>query len=97
MDARERFPGPGFKAFEAGGEKLRVENATGLPSWARSTGDLLALAQKSQGWAFREYPPQYARLTGGCVLVVVPPWLWRPRVGPRPLPAGPPVPLRRAG
>jgi hypothetical protein len=28
---------------------------------------------------FREYPPQRARLRGGCELIVIPAWLWRPR------------------
>jgi hypothetical protein len=43
--------------------------------------NLLALAEKTQGWNFREYPPQYAKLIGGCELIVIPPWLWRRRCG----------------
>ena len=40
---------------------------------------LVGLAQHSRGWVFREYPPQRARLRGGCELIVIPAWLWRPR------------------
>jgi len=40
---------------------------------------LINLAQRSRGWVFREYPPQRARLRGGCELIVIPAWLWRPR------------------
>ncbi len=58
---------------------------------------MLALAQKTPGWNFREYPPQRADLPGGCELVAVPPWLWRPRVGPRPRPVCAPIPFRKAG
>jgi len=58
---------------------------------------LLALAQRTQGWNFREHPPQRAVLPGGCELIVVPPWLWRPRCGPRPFPECAPIPFRRAG
>lgn len=58
---------------------------------------LLALAERSRGWAFRECPPQRMRLRGGCELVVIPPWLWRPRVGPRPRPVCPPIPFRKVG
>jgi len=47
--------------------------------------NLLALALKSQGWNFREYPPQRARLHGGCELIVLPPVLWRGlKCNPRP-------------
>jgi len=46
---------------------------------------LLSIAQRTQGWNFREWPPQHARLAGGCELIVMPPWLWRRRIGvPRP-------------
>ncbi|WP_395117735.1 hypothetical protein ACFCQI_14215 [Rhodanobacter sp. FW102-FHT14D06] len=58
---------------------------------------MLALAERSQGWNFREYPPQRMRLRGNCELIVVPPWLWRPRVGPRPRPVCAPIPFRKAG
>lgn len=58
---------------------------------------MLALAERSQGWNFREYPPQRMRLRGNCELIVVPPWLWRPRVGPRPRPACAPIPFRKVG
>lgn len=40
---------------------------------------LIHLAQHRRGWVFREYPPQRARLLGGCELIVIPAWLWRPR------------------
>jgi len=40
---------------------------------------LIDLANHSRGWVFREYPPQRARLRGGCELIVIPAWLWRPR------------------
>jgi hypothetical protein len=43
---------------------------------------ILALARKSQGWNFREYPPQRVPLTARCELIVIPPWLWQPRVRP---------------
>jgi hypothetical protein len=58
---------------------------------------LLALAERSRGWAFREYPPQRMKLRGNCELIVVPPWLWRPRVGPRPRAVCPPIPFRKVG
>jgi hypothetical protein len=58
---------------------------------------MLALAERSQGWNFREYPPQRMRLRGNCELIVVPPWLWRPRVGPRPRPVCAPIPFRKVG
>lgn len=44
---------------------------------------LLKWSARGQGWAFREYPPQFKRLAGGAELVVVVPTLWRPRCGPR--------------
>lgn len=46
-----------------------------------SISDLLELAQKTKGWPFRDYPPQRAKLIGGCELIVIPPWLWRRRCG----------------
>jgi len=52
-----------------------------------SIESIIALAQKNQGWNFREYPPQRAILAGGCELIVLVPTLWRgyrctPRRGP---------------
>lgn len=65
---------------------------------ASELDDLLALAERSQGWNFREYPPQRMRLRGNCELIVVPPWLWRPRLRlVQPRPECPPIPFRRAG
>ena len=43
--------------------------------------NLLAMAEKTQGWNFREWPPQRAQLTERCELIVIPPWLWRRRCG----------------
>jgi hypothetical protein len=40
---------------------------------------LLALAQKTQGWNFRQCPPQRTYLDGGCELIVIAPMLWRGR------------------
>lgn len=64
---------------------------------ATELDNMLALAQKTPGWNFRDHPPQRADLPGGCELIVVPPWLWRPRVGPRPRPVCPPIPFRKVG
>lgn len=49
----------------------------------QSVIDLLARAQKTQGWNLRSELPCVARLDGGCRLHVVPAWLWQPRVRPR--------------
>ena len=57
---------------------------------------LIALAQRTSGWNFREYRPQCAPLVGGYRLIVVPPWLWRPRAGSRPRPMCAPILMRRA-
>jgi hypothetical protein len=43
---------------------------------------ILALARKTQGWNFREHLPQRVPLTARCELIVIPPWLWQPRVRP---------------
>ncbi|UGB39124.1 hypothetical protein [Frateuria soli] len=57
--------------------------------------NLLALAERTPGWNFREYPPQRARLRGNCELIVVPPWLWRSRYRGPVGQTRPPVKLRR--
>ena len=49
----------------------------------QSVINLLARAQKTQGWNLRSELPCSARLDGGCTLHVVPAWLWQPRVRPR--------------
>lgn len=59
--------------------------------------NLIRLAARSQGWVFREYPPQRAMLCGGCELIVIPAWLWQPRPQRRHLRPAHVVPLRRAG
>ena len=59
---------------------------------------LIDLANHSRGWVFREYPPQHARLRGGCELIVIPAWLWRPRPRLRLVQdAHQVIPLRRSG
>jgi len=58
---------------------------------------LVNLAQHSRGWAFREYPPQRARLRGGCELIVIPAWLWRPRPRLREAVQAEVIQMRRAG
>lgn len=45
--------------------------------------ELLAPAQKTQGWNLRSELPCAVTIHGGCVLHVVPAWLWQPRVQPR--------------
>jgi hypothetical protein len=58
---------------------------------------LLATAQKTPGWNFREWPPIRARL-GKCELIVIVPILWRGlRCSPRPTAPFELIPLRRAG
>lgn len=49
----------------------------------QSLFDLLAPAQKTQGWNLRSELPRVITIHGGCVLHVVPAWLWQPRVRPR--------------
>jgi len=57
---------------------------------------LIDLAQHSRGWVFREYPPQRARLRGGCELIVIPAWLWRPRPRLQAVVRAEVTPMRRA-
>jgi len=57
---------------------------------------LINLAQRSRGWVFREYPPQRARLHGGCELIVIPAWLWRPRPRLQAVVRAEVIPMRRA-
>jgi hypothetical protein len=60
--------------------------------------ELLARAERSQGWNFRSELPCAVRIAGGCVLHVVPAWLWQPRIRPYAKRfRTQPVPLRRAG
>lgn len=57
---------------------------------------LLALALKTQGWNFREYPPQRVQISKHCELIVIPPWLWRRRCGvEQPRPQCAPIAFRR--
>jgi len=52
---------------------------TGKQKMMDDIDEMVKLAQRSRGWAFREYPPQRAKLRGNCELIVIPAWLWRPR------------------
>lgn len=47
------------------------------PESTESLDELLRWAARGKGWAFREYPPQFKTLAGGCQLVVIVPVLWR--------------------
>ena len=40
---------------------------------------LLDRASRRRGWAFVSDPPARVALDGGCVLCVIPAWLWRSR------------------
>lgn len=57
---------------------------------------LVAMAQKSPGWNFREWPPQRAQIGSGCTLIVVPPWLWRSQRGSVQRYRTQPTPMRRS-
>lgn len=59
--------------------------------------NLLALPRKTQGWNFREYPPQRAMLTSQCELIVIPAWLWRGRPKMQPNNTAQVMLLRKAG
>jgi hypothetical protein len=61
-----------------------------------TVSELIALAQKSPGWNFRDCPPQRITL-GYCELVVLVPTLWRGRCRALPAKTGAPIPFRRAG
>ncbi len=45
---------------------------------------MLQLAKKSPGWNNRKDQPCSVALAGGCILHMVPAWLWQPRIRPQP-------------
>ena len=81
------FPDTENRAPEHGGQNsaptisAKTAPAAGdeLAPGSTELTSILALAQRTPGWNFRECPPQRARLQGGCELVMIPAWLWRPR------------------
>lgn len=66
------------------------------PETTADLATLLRWAKRGRGWAFRERPPQFKRLAGGCVLVVVVPTLWRGVIRPRQKPECPPIDFAKA-
>jgi len=53
---------------------------------AQSISELIKKAERSPGWNFRSDLPVAVEVEGGCVLHVIPAWLWRPRLRPVPSP-----------
>lgn len=66
------------------------------PETTADLATLLQWAQRGRGWAFREHPPQFKRLSGDCTLIVVVPCLWRGVIRPRQKPQCPPIDFAKA-
>jgi hypothetical protein len=81
--------------------QVNASKATAAISEKKGAGtitELIALAQKSRGWVFRDgWPPQRAQLSATCELIVLVPTLWRGRCRPGPTTTCAPIPFRRAG
>lgn len=66
------------------------------PETTADLATLLRWAKRGQGWAFREFGPQFKRLSGECTLIVVVPCLWRGVIRPRQKPECPPIDFAKA-